>query len=259
MSDHVHITRSPEHEAIAVITIDRPPRNAMSLQAHRELLAAVRQTHDDLSVQCVIITGAGDKSFVAGGDLNEHAQLDPQSAQIRTTVIREVFAAVRKHRVPVIAAVNGYALGGGLALMASCDMVVASENARFSLPEVKVGVMGGTRHLRRIVPDKVVRMMAFTGKPVDAQYFYALGVIHEVVPQAQLMEAATRLALSICEHSPQCIELMKETINLTEHMDLDEGYHVECYATSIIKATPQAHEAVQAVLEKRKPDFGRRP
>jgi enoyl-CoA hydratase len=137
-------------------------------------------------------------------------------------------------------------------------MVVASENARFSLPEVKVGVMGGTRHLRRIVPDKVVRMMAFTGKPVDAQYFHALGVIHEVVPQAQLMEAATRLALSICEHSPQCIELMKETINLTEHMDLDEGYHVECYATSIIKATPQAHEAVQAVLEKRKPDFGRR-
>jgi enoyl-CoA hydratase len=160
--------------------------------------------------------------------------------------------------VPVIAAVNGYALGGGLALMASCDMVVASDNARFSLPEVKVGVMGGTRHLRRIVPDKVVRMMAFTGKPVDAQYFHALGVIHEVVPQAQLMEAATRLALSICEHSPQCIELMKETINLTEHMDLDEGYHVECYATSIIKATPQAHEAVQAVLEKRKPDFGRR-
>ena len=255
MSEHVHITRSPQHEGIAIITIDRPPRNAMSLQAHRELLAAVRQTHDDLTVQCVIITGAGDKSFVAGGDLNEHVQLDAQSAQVRTAVIRDVFTAVRRHRVPVIAAVNGYALGGGLALMASCDMVLASDNARFSLPEVKVGVMGGTRHLRRIVPDKVVRMMAFTGKMVDAHYFQALGVIHEVVPLAELMPAATRLALEICEHSPQCIELMKETLNLTEHMELDEGYHVECYATSIIKSTPQAQEAVRAVLEKRKPDF----
>jgi enoyl-CoA hydratase len=164
---------------------------------------------------------------------------------------------VRRHRVPVIAAVNGYALGGGLALMASCDMVVASDTARFSLPEVKVGVMGGTRHLRRIVPDKVVRMMALTGKMVDAHYFYTLGVIHEVVPLAQLMPAAIRLALEICEHSPQCIELMKETMNLTEHMELDEGYQVECYATSIIKATAQSQEAVRAVLEKRKPNFKR--
>jgi enoyl-CoA hydratase len=257
MSKYIKVERSPRHEGIQIISIDRPPRNAMSLESYKQLLAALQESHLDESVLCVILTGAGDKSFVAGGDLNEHAQLDPESAQVRTSVIRQVFNAVRSHRVPVIAAVNGFALGGGLALMASCDIVVATDTAKFSLPEVKVGIMGGTRHLRRIVPDKVVRMMAFTGNFVDARYFHALGVIQEVVPQAELMNAATQIAQDICQHSPACIRLMKETINLTEHMELDEGYHVECYATSIIKSTPEAKEAVQAALEKRKPNFRR--
>ena len=256
MSEYIKVERSPRNAAIQIIRIDRPPRNAMTLDAYRQLLDTLRASSLDESVLCVILTAAGDKSFLAGGDLSEHAQLDSQSAQTRTAVIREVFAAVRTHRVPVIAAVNGYALGGGLALMASCDIVVAADTAKFGLPEVKVGIMGGTRHLRRVVPDKVVRMMAFTGSFVDAVYFHKLGVIQEVVPQSQLMNAATKIAEDICQYSPACIKLMKETINLTEHMDLDEGYHVECYATSIIKSTPEAKEALAAVMEKRKPNFG---
>ena len=255
MDEFIKVERSPRNAAIQIIRIDRPPRNVMTLETYRQLLAALRESSLDTSVLCVILTGAGEKSFVAGGDLNEHAQLDPQSAQTRTTLIRDVFAAVRTHRVPVIAAVNGFALGGGLALMASCDIVVAADNAKFGLPEVKVGVMGGTRHLRRLVPDKVVRMMAFTGNMVDASYFHQLGAIQEVVPLGELMDAATKIAEEICQYSPACIKLMKETINLTEHMDLDEGYHVECFATSIIKSNPEAKEALAAVLEKRKPNF----
>ncbi len=255
MSEFIKVERSSCNAGIQIIRIDRPPRNAMTLDAYRQLLAILRESSLDESVLCVILTAAGDKSFVAGGDLSEHAQLDPQSAQTRTAVIRDVFDAVRTHRVPVIGAINGYALGGGLALMASCDIVVAADSAKFSLPEVKVGIMGGTRHLRRVVPDKVVRMMAFTGNFVDAAYFHKLGVIQEVVPQSELMDAATKIAEDICQYSPACIKLMKETINLTEHMDLDEGYHVECYATSIIKSTPEAKEALQAVMEKRKPNF----
>lgn len=255
MEPFIRVERTPECDAIQLITIDRPPRNAMTLDTYRQLLAVLQESHADESIRCMILTGAGEKSFVAGGDLSEHTQLDPESAQVRTALIRAVFEAVRSHRVPVIAAVNGYALGGGLALMASCDIVVASENAKFSLPEVKVGVMGGTRHLRRLVPDKVVRMMAFTGNMVDASYFHRLGVIQEVVPQGELIATATRIAQDICQHSPMCIKLMKETMNLTEHMDLDEGYHVECFATSIIKSMPEAHEAAQAALEKRKPRF----
>lgn len=257
MSTFIKVERDSRNAGIQVITIDRPPRNAMSLEAYQQLLAALEESQKDESVQCVILTGAGEKSFVAGGDLNEHAQLTPETAQLRTTVIRTVFSAVRMHRVPVIAAVNGYAVGGGLALMASCDIVVASDTARFSLPEVKVGIMGGTSHLRRLVPDKVVRMMALTGEFVDAHYFYSLGAIQAVVAPGELMNEATRIANAICEHSPSCVRLMKETMNLTEHMALDEGYHVECFATSIIKGTPEAQEAVRAVLEKRKPDFKR--
>ena len=255
MSQFIHISRSSAHNGIAIISIDRPPHNAMTLNSYSQLLSALKETSRDHSILCLILTGSGEKSFVSGGDLSEHSQLDAQSAQERTALIRQVFDAVRKHRVPVIAAVNGYALGGGLALMASCDIVVAAQNAKFSLPEVSVGIMGGTRHLSRIVPEKVVRWMAFTGKKVSADYFLRLGAIQEVVPLAELMQSATEIALDICQHSPTAIHLMKETLNLTEHMPLDEGYHVECLATSIMKSTPEGKEAVNAILEKRKPKF----
>jgi len=255
---YVHSTRNLENPAILTITIDRPPRNAMTLESYKQLLAALQESHLDETVGCVILTGAGDKSFVAGGELSEHAQLDAERAQLRTALIRQVFDTVRKHRAPVIAAVNGYALGGGLALMASCDIIIASDTAKFSLPEVKVGIMGGTRHLKRLVPDKVVRWMALTGTMVGADYFLRLGAIQEVVPAAELMAAATKMAQEICQYSPTAIQLMKETLNLTEHMDLDEGYHVECMATSIMKSTPDGKEAVQAVLEKRRPVFKRK-
>ena len=255
MSQYIQVSRSEENSAIAIITIDRAPRNAMTLESYQQLLAVLQETSRDDKTLCVILTGAGDKSFVSGGDLSEHAQLDAQSAQVRTALIRQVFEAVRKHRAPVIAAVNGYALGGGLALMASCDIIVAADTAMFALPEVNVGIMGGTKHLGRMVPEKVVRWMAFTGTKVPAEYFLRLGAVQEVVPLKDLIPTATKIALDICRHSPTAIRLMKETLNLTEHMPLDEGYHVECLATSILKSTPDGKEAVNAILEKRKPNF----
>jgi enoyl-CoA hydratase len=258
MNTFVQVTRSEANPAIAIMTIDRAPRNAMTLECYEQLLAALQETSRDDNTLCVILTGAGDQSFVSGGDLSEHAQLDALSAQHRTRLIREVFEAVRKHRAPVIAAVNGYALGGGLALMASCDVVVAADTAMFSLPEIHVGIMGGTKHLGRLVPEKVVRWMALTGNKVSADYFLKLGAVQEVVPSSELMGAATKIALDICRHSPTAIRLMKETLNLTEHMPLDEGYHVECLATSILKSTPDGKEAVNAILEKRKPNFSGR-
>lgn len=257
MTAFVHLTRSPDNPAIQVITIDRPPRNAMSQACYVQLLSALQESSRDGTVECVILTGAGDKSFVAGGDLREHVELDAESAQERTALIRQVFDAVRRHRAPVIAAVNGYALGGGMALVASCDVVIAADTAKFGLPEVKVGIMGGTRHLRRILPEQVVRSMALTGRMVDAEFLLRLGAVQEVVPQAELMAAAMRTAQEICQYSPSAIHLMKQTLNLTEHMPLDEGYHVECLATSIMKSSPDGKEAVQAILEKRSPQFKR--
>lgn len=251
----VKASRHTTNHAIQILTIDRPPRNAMSMETYRQLLKLLEDGSADASVRCVVLTGAGDKAFVAGGELSEHAQLTPQAAAERTALVRKVNDTIRQHRAPVIAAVNGYAVGGGLVLMASCDIVFASTNAKFSLPEVKVGILGGTRHLRRLVPDKVVRYMALTGNFVDAEYFKQIGVIQDVVPLENLMDTAFRTAEEICAHSAVAVNLMKETLNLTEHMALEEGYHVECFATSILKSTPQAKEAAMAALEKRKPNF----
>lgn len=236
---------------VLVITIDRPPVNAMSLDAHRELLDALRSVEDDPDTRCVVLTGAGDRSFVAGGDDGELVALHPASALERTGVVRRVLDAIRRNPVPVIAAVNGYALGGGLAMVAQCDVVVAADTATFGLPEINVGVMGGTKHLARIVPEKVMRWMALTGNRVDAAYLERFGAIHKVVAKDRLLEAALEVADDICAKSPASVRLMKEVINLTESMDLDRGYHVENYATAIISAHPDAKAAAKAFHAKR--------
>jgi enoyl-CoA hydratase len=248
---HIRSSRPDGRPHILVLTIDRPPVNAMSLQAHRELLAALRSVDEDPSVRCIVLTGAGDRAFVAGGDVGELGAMDAASALDRTRLIRAVFDAIRRNRVPVVGAINGHALGGGLCMVAQCDVVVAAESATFGLPEINVGVMGGTRHLARLVPDKVMRWMALTGKRVDARYLERFGGILEVVPREQLMEKALEAADAICARSPAAVRLMKEVINLTEHMDLNDGYHVETYATAIISTHPDSKEAARAFQEKR--------
>ena len=250
-STSIKCTRPDGHPNVLLITIDRPPVNAMSLAAHRELLAALRSVDDDSDIRCIVLTGAGNRSFVAGGDVGELGALDPASALKRTRVIRQVFDAIRRNPVPVIAAVNGYALGSGLVMVSQCDIVIAAETATFGLPEINVGVMGGTKHLARIVPEKVMRWMALTGKRVDAAYLERLGAVQKVVAKDKVLEAALEAADDICSKSPTGVRLMKEVINLTEPMDLDNGYHVETYATAIISTHPDSKEAARAFKEKR--------
>ena len=224
----------------------------MTLAAHRELLAALRSVEDDRDIRCVVLTGGGDRSFIAGGDVSELGALDPASALERTRVVRQVFDAIRRAPVPVIAAVNGYALGGGLVMVSQCDIIIAADTATFGLPEINVGVMGGAKHLARIVPEKVMRWMALTGKRVDAAYLERFGVIQKVVAREKVLEVALEVADDICAKSPAGVRLMKEVINLTEPMDLDNGYHVETYATAIISSHPDSKEAAKAFQEKRK-------
>ncbi len=251
----IKTTRPQEHPHVLLITIDRPPLNAMTLEAHRELLAALRSVDDDPDIRCVVLTGAGDRAFVAGGDVGELGAMDAASALDRTRVIRQVFDAIRRNRVPVIAAVNGYALGGGLVMVCQCDIIVAADTATFGLPEINVGVMGGTKPLSRVVPEKLMRWMALTGGRVDAAYLERLGVVRQVVPREQVVEAALRMADEICAKSPASVRLMKEVINLTEEMNRDDGYHVETYATAIISTHPDSKEAALAFREKRPAAF----
>ena len=247
----IHKTHPPEHPHVLLITIDRPPLNAMTLDAHRELLAALRSVDEDEDIRCIVLTGAGERAFIAGGDVGELGALDAASALVRTRVVRQVFDAIRRNPVPVIAAINGHALGGGLVMMSQCDIVIAAETATFGLPEINVGVMGGTKHLARVVPEKVMRWMALTGTRVSAAYMERLGVVQQVVPREQVLETALRAADEICAKSPASVRLMKEVINLTESMNLDDGYHVETYATAIISTHPDSKEAAKAFKEKR--------
>ena len=251
----IRCSRPDGHPHVLLITIDHPPVNAMTLAAHRELLAALRTTDDDPEIRCIILTGAGDRAFVAGGDVGELGAMDPETALERTRVIRQVFDAIRRNPVPVIGAINGHALGSGMVMVAQCDVVVTAANATFGLPEIAVGVMGGTKHLARIVPEKIMRWMALTGRRVDAAYLERFGVVLKVVPREQVLDAALEVATDICSKSPAGVRLMKEVINLTESMDLDNGYHVETYATAIISSHPDSKEAARAFQEKRPAQF----
>lgn len=251
----IHCTRPEGRPHILLVTIDRPPVNAMTLAGYRELLEVFQSIEKQSDIRCVIITGGGDKAFVAGADVSELGALDPLSAVDRARMVRKTWEAMRSTPVPVIAAINGHALGAGLVMLTEADIVVASERATFGLPEIDVGVLGGVRHLGQMIPQKIVRWMAFTGTRVKADFLAELGVIQKIVPAAEVIHHALDIADQICEKSPAAIRLMKEVMNLTERMDLPSGYHVEGYATALISAHPNSKEAALAFKEKRKARF----
>ena len=243
------------HPGVMHVVIDRPPVNAITLAAYREILETFSTIGDDPAVRCVVLSSASERAFIGGSDVNELKKLAPASAVDRSRTARRCFEAVRHTPVPVIAAVNGPAYGSGLAIVSVCDVVVCSERARFALPEINVGVMGGTKHLTRLVPLQMMRWMAFTGNKVDGQTLARLGTVHSVVAEEQLMAAAFAIADDIAAKSPAAVRMMKEAMDLTEEMDLGVGYHAEQLCTAIISSHPEAKEAAAAFLEKRKPNF----
>jgi len=206
----------------------------------------------DPKVRCIILTAAG-KLFSAGADVKELSERTTEGQISRSVISRACFDAIRRCEVPVISAVNGPALGAGLVIASSCDISIASETAVFSLPEVNVGVMGGTRHAARVVPDKLVRYMALTGRKVDARTMLAHGGLLEVVAPDQLMPAAYDIADEIARKGPMVVRLMKESINITEDMPLTEGYRVEQLFTTLASSMDESKEASRAYIEKREP------
>jgi len=242
-----------DNEGVLVVTIDRHPVNALSLAQFkrlRDFFNNVQETHP--TARCIVLTASG-KLFSAGADVKELSERTTAGQIARSVVSRGCFDAIRRCPIPVIAAVNGAAIGAGVVVSSCCDIILASEAATFSLPEILVGVMGGTRHMARLVPDKIVRYMALTGRKVDARYLERFGGIHEVTSPEALMPAALALAADIAKNSPSAVRLMKEAINLTEDMPLNEGYRVEQLFTTLASSMPDSKEAALAFLEKRKP------
>lgn len=240
---------------IARVTLDRPPVNALTLQLYGEIAELFESMADWDDVNCVILSAAGSKAFCAGLDLNEFLAATVEDDPKRAAIIRRTFSAVRDAAIPVIAAVNGPALGAGCVLASVCDMRIASENATFGLPEINVGRCGGGAHLGRLIPQGMLRRMFFTGRPIDAREAYRIGLVDEVVPLADLADAASRLAEILAAKAPLGLRLGKAALNEVEFMTVDGGYAREQQYSTRLMATEDAREATRAVVEKRAPVF----
>ena len=238
-------------DGIATVTMDRPPVNAVDQEMYREI-AGVFATDGPLakSAKAVVLTGAG-RHFCAGNDLVEFGSLTPDNSGERMAEVRAAFFAIQDCPIPVIGAVKGAALGTGLAIAASCDFVIAADNARFGTPEVGVGVMGGARHLARLVPEPWVRWMYLTAEPVTAEQLLTLGSVIGVVPAAQLLETAVQHARLIARHSGVVLRMAKRALNRIETMDLQPGYTFEQSLTTELSAEADSVEARAATLDRR--------
>jgi enoyl-CoA hydratase len=241
---------------VATLTLDAPPVNALTRVLNEELTLALDRLSEMDEVRAVVLTGAG-RVFCAGADLKGRAEQikAPGDLLAHSRRTRECFHAIRECAKPVIAAINGAALGSGLAMVASADILVASEQASLGLPEVDVGLLGGCRHAMRLFGHSRLRRMALTGLRVGGQELYRLGIVEACTSPEGLMPAALEIAAAIASKSPVSTRMGKHTLNVVEDMSLRDGYRYEQDMTAIIGRTEDAREAQAAFREKRAPVF----
>lgn len=240
---------------VAKIVIDRPPANALTLALYQEIADNFEALSKRSEISCIILTATGDRAFCAGLDLREFINATIEEDPHRAKIVRAMFEAVRHAAVPVIAAVNGPALGAGCVLASVCDIRLGAPNATFGLPEINVGRCGGTAHMGRHLPQGILRQMVFTGKPISVDEAYKFGFVNAIHPSETLMSAAEEMAQLIASKAPLGLRLGKESMNRAEFMQVDEGYALEQTYSTRLMATADATEAAKAVVEKRPPAF----
>ncbi|HUG39015.1 MAG TPA: enoyl-CoA hydratase-related protein [Longimicrobiales bacterium] len=245
-------------DGIATITINRPDkRNALNATVRRELVAACDALEDDADVRVVVLTGAGDRAFVAGADIGEFAE---RSAIEQRTAMegRRVFEVVASFPKPVIAALNGYALGGGCELALACDLRLAVRSARLGQPEVNLGLLpggGGTQRLPRLVGHGTALRLILTGELIDAEEAYRIGLVDEVVEDGRLAERTRTLAAAMARNSPVALRLIKQAVRAAAEMPLSAGLALERELFITAFSSEDRVEGVTAFLEKRSPAF----
>lgn len=241
---------------VATLTMDAPPVNALTRTLNDELTLALDRISELDDVRAVILTGAG-KVFCAGADLKGRAEniKGPGDLPAHARRTRECFHAIRECAKPVIAAINGAALGSGLAMVASSDIIVTSEKGSLGLPEVDVGLLGGCRHAMRLFPHSRLRRMALTGMRVGGAELLRLGIAEACTAPEELMTVAREIAAAIASKSPVSTRMGKHTLNVIEDMSLRDGYRYEQDMTAQIGKTDDAKEAQAAFREKRAPVF----
>ena len=252
----VHVEREG---AVAVVTIDRRQvLNALDRATIGHLRRVMLDVRCDEDIRCVIVTGAGEKAFVAGADIQELERLSPTEAEAYALAGQHVFDLVEHVGKPVIAAVNGFALGGGCELAMACTLRVASETARFGQPEVKLGVMpgfAGTQRLPRLVGKGWALDLLLTGRLVDAQEALAMGLVNRVVPAADLMPKARELAVTLAALAPVAMRSIIEAVHRGPEMAFHEAAFLEATLFGLCFATADMREGTRAFLEKRPATF----
>lgn len=244
---------------IGIISINRPDAlNALNSDTLSDLKTAIEQVKNDDEISIVIITGVGEKAFVAGADIKEMKDMSPLEARKFMHFGQSVFNDIDNLPKPTIAAVKGYALGGGCELALSCDMIIASEKAKFGLPEVSLGIhpgFGGTQRLPKLIGSAKAKELIFTGEMIDAQEALRIGLVNKVVPIGKVMEEAKVLAQKILKNGPIAIRLVKSAINAGLNVPLEKGLAYEAETQGLAFATEDKNEGLEAFLEKRKPNF----
>jgi len=254
--EHLLVETQPP---VARITINRPNRlNALNRATLMELQRAVAQAQAGPGVRALILTGAGDRAFAAGADIGELAELDGLGAREYSRLGQDLFRQLELLSIPVIAAINGYTLGGGLELAMACTLRIAAEQAKLGLPEVKLGVLpgfGGTQRLPRLIPAGIALEMMLTGEPVTASEALRYGLVSRVVPAAELAAAADQLAQRIAANAPLAVGFCLEAVRRGSEIGLDAAMGLESNLFALACTTQDMKEGTRAFLEKRTPQF----
>lgn len=241
---------------IAVVTLDAPPVNAVTMDLLREVIATFDSFNDLDDVRAVVLTGAG-KVFCAGVDIKSrvNAVYEPGERLANARLAREMSYSMIECKKPIIAAINGPALGAGLGLVVSSDILVCSENASLGLPEIDVGLMGGGKHAMRVFGHSLTRRMMFTGYRVPGPELYRLGIVEACLPREELMPYAMEMAALIASKSPVASRTAKHAASTIENMTLRDGYRFEQNLTAELGKTEDSKESMRAFAEKRRPVF----
>jgi enoyl-CoA hydratase len=241
-------------DKIALLTLNRPEAlNALNSDLLGELHAQLKQLEEEEDLRCLIVTGSGEKAFAAGADISEMAEMDPDQAEEFSSCGQKVFTCLATFPCPVIAAIHGYALGGGFELALACDIRIAADTARFSFPETGLGIMpgfGGTQRLARLTQAAYAMELIFTGRRIKGEEALEKGVINRLVPAAELMDEALKMAESIAAKAPLGIRMAKEAMRLGLDLELESGLQVEAELFARCFASSDQKEAMRSFLKK---------
>lgn len=246
-------------ERIATITLNRPDAlNAFNKDVVEEILKALEDAKNDEKIRVVILTGAGEKAFSAGADIKTMKGFDALKARELSLMGEKLCSAIENFEKPVIAAINGYALGGGLEVAMACDLRIASDKAKMGQTEINIGLIpgwGGTQRLTRLIGKTKAKELVFTGKMIDAKTAERLGLVNMVVPADQFREAVRKFAMELAEKAPVALRIAKALINKGADMSLDAAIALEREGFGVVGSTEDLQEGVSAFIEKRKPVF----